>query len=112
MSSGSGGEGAAAAGDAAHHTQRIGNGISEWISGASTPLRSLFACWAAPRPGVLVTAPDKIPTIVVMGIPVAKCNTMVITTLRKTESIATMFSVSPPFLKAEKNPGPTCRPME
>ena len=30
----------------------------------------------------------------------------------KIAPIANMFSVNPPFLKAEKKPGPTCKPME
>ena len=54
----------------------------------------------------------RIPTIVVMGVPVTNCNIIVMTTPRKTTSIANRFKVSPPFLKAEKKPGPTCSPME
>ena len=76
------------------------------------PFKSLFACWAAPRPGVLVTAPERMPTMVVMGVPVVKCKMIVMTTLIKIAPIANMFSVNPPFLKAEKKPGPTCKPME
>ena len=38
---------------------------------SDTPCISENACWAAPNPGVFVTAPDKIPTIVGIGIPVA-----------------------------------------
>lgn len=37
---------------------------------------------------------------------------IVMTTLIKIAPIANMFSVNPPFLKAEKKPGPTCKPME
>ena len=42
----------------------------------------------------------------------SKMKMIVMTTLKKIAPIANMFSVNPPFLKAEKKPGPTCKPME
>ena len=76
------------------------------------PFKSLLACCAAPSPGVLVTAPDKIPTIVVIGVPVVECRIIVMVTPNTTTSIASIFRVKPPFLNAEKKPGPTCKPIE
>lgn len=57
--------------DGSHDAQRVGHGVPVAMSGASAPAcMSLKACCAAPSPGVLVTAPDITPTIVVMDKPV------------------------------------------
>ena len=46
------------------------------------------------QPGVLVTAPDKIPTIVVIGVPVVKCRIIVMVTPNTTTSIMTEIGSS------------------
>ena len=42
------------------------------IVGSTTPFVSNNVCWAAPSPGVLVTAPESTPTIVESGKLVTK----------------------------------------
>ena len=77
------------------------------MSGESMWFRSLFACWAAPSPGVLVTAPERIPAMVVMGMPVVKCSTTVMVTPTETTASTSMLSGSPPRRNEAKKLGPT-----
>ena len=69
-------------------------------------------CWAAPRPGVLVTAPDITPTMVGRLSPVIQWMIRVMSTAPSIIAAASRFIVTPPFRKEWKKPGPTCRPME
>ena len=71
-----------------------------------------MACWAAPSPGVLVTAPDITPVMVLRSSPTTPWIMRVTATARRTSVTASRFILTPPFLKDWKNPGPTCRPME
>ncbi len=57
-------------------------------------------------------APDIIPTIEGIGIDVMKCKAIVVKTPNTTTDMASIFSLTPPFLKEEKKPGPTCNPIE
>lgn len=41
-----------------------------------------------------------------------KWSIMVMVTPKNTTIMASRFSVNPPFLNAEKKPGPTCSPTE
>ena len=79
---------------------------------ASIWRRSLNACWAAPNPGVLVTAPERIPAIEVMDVPEHKKMTKVVMILRATTIMLSRLRLLPPFLNEAKKPGPTSRPIE
>src|SRR3712207_7339200 len=75
------------------------------MSGESIWFKSLLACCAAPSPGVLVTAPERIPAIVVMGIPVTKCNTTAMPTLIMITVNTNILSDNPPLRKEAKKLG-------
>ena len=64
-------------------------------------------CCAAPSPGVLVTAPDITPVIILRSSPVMKCMERVTPTARMTIRKARRFIFSPPVLNVWKKPGPT-----
>ena len=65
-----------------------------------------------PVRGVLVTAPDITPTNMGSDIPVIKCSSNVVSPPSNTMTRANTLRESPPFLNEEKNPGPTCNPIE
>ena len=80
---------------------------------AAEPWVSITVCWAAPRPGVLVTAPESTPTISLnLMEPSAKKMANATAMLRTMMSAASPLSSKPPCLNDEKNDGPTWSPME
>ena len=70
------------------------------------------ACWAAPSIGVFVAAPENKPIISGIGIPESQWRPTVKAVPVSARARDKAFSLMPPFLKAEKNPGPTCTPSE
>ena len=66
--------------------------------------RSLNACWAAPNPGVLVTAPERIPAIEVIDVPENEKMTKVVMILRATTIMLSRLRLLPPFLNEEAGP--------
>ena len=74
------------------------------------PMISEYVCSAAPKPGVFVTAPERIPTIVDIGSPEIYLIAIVTPTPSMTTRTARRLSFRPPFLSEGKKPGPTCRP--
>ncbi len=60
----------------------------------------------------MVTAPDIMPTDAVIGVPVSQWIPKVTAAPTATTNNASILRGSPPDLKLEKKPGPTCKPME
>ena len=67
-------------------------------------------CWAAPRAGVLVVAPQRIPTMSGKEIFSPQLPSKAISVPTSTTAMASTLSCMPPLRNELKNPGPTCRP--
>ena len=67
-------------------------------------------CWAAPRAGVLVVAPQRIPTISLIGMAPNLLMRMAISVPSRMTPKPSIFSWIPPWRKELKKPGPTCKP--
>ena len=67
-------------------------------------------CCAAPKAGVLVVAPHRIPTMSGREIPQVRWKITVMIVPMNTTPRARALRVIPPFRNNPKKPGPTCRP--
>ena len=80
--------------------------------GLLMPRISMYACSAAPSPGVFVTAPDSTPTIVAISTPVVKWMMYAVAQPSSTIVAAIRFIFRLCLPNDEKKLGPTCRPIE
>ena len=67
-------------------------------------------CWAAPRAGVFVVAPQRMPTMSGKEMPKPRLPSKAIKVPTSTTAMASILSRMPPLRKELKNPGPTCKP--
>ena len=80
------------------------------ISPADMPM-SASTCCPAPSDGVLVTAPDMMPSTAASGTWKTRWIAAAVAAPITTSAAAMRLSFSPDFFSAEKKPGPTWMPI-